>query len=85
MSDGTVIDPQARAQAAAAGISAERLDALVARVRREVDEGLLPAVQIAIARNGAVAFSAAFGAAGPANLFSVFSATKALTASAGRT
>jgi len=69
-------------QARAAGIDPERLGGLIERVRREVDEGLLSAVQIAIARNGALAFSASFGVAEPASLFSVFSATKAITASA---
>ena len=82
MQDATAIDAAALVRAEAAGIDPVRLGRLVDRVRREVDEGLLPAVQIAVAREGAVAFSASFGAAGPRSIFSVFSATKALTASA---
>ena len=31
-----------------------KVDRLLARVRREVDEGLLPATQIAVARDGEV-------------------------------
>ncbi|MBX3706071.1 MAG: beta-lactamase family protein [Pseudomonadales bacterium] len=64
----------------AAGIDPERLEALWRRARREVDEGLLPAVQLAIAHKGAVVASAVFGAATATSLVSVFSATKALTA-----
>lgn len=83
MNDDDRIDSREIERAQSAGIHPERLAQLMARVRREVDEGLLPAVQIAIAREGAVIFARSLGAAGPESLFSVFSATKALTASAG--
>ena len=36
------------------GLDEEKVAALLRRVRREVDEGLLPAVQIALARHGKV-------------------------------
>ena len=39
------------------------VDALVARARRDVDDGLLPAVQIALARNGELVVDETFGAA----------------------
>src|SRR5690606_15850673 len=55
---------------------------LLARVRREVDEGLLPAVQVAVAREGRLALFESFGDAGPDSLFCVFSATKAVTSAA---
>jgi len=71
-----------RARAQTAGIDLVRLGLLLDRARREVDEGLLPSAQMAIARDGALVFAATFGAAGPESLFSVFSATKALTSSA---
>jgi len=83
MTQAPALDREALDRARQAGIVPERLLQLLERVRREVDAGLLPAVQIAVAREGAVVFSASFGAAQPHSLFSVFSATKALTASAG--
>jgi CubicO group peptidase (beta-lactamase class C family) len=82
MSDATELERSVEA-AKDAGIQPVRLQRLLERVRREIDSGLLPAVQIAIARDGAVAFAASFGAAGPRSLFSVFSATKAITSAAG--
>jgi hypothetical protein len=36
------------------GVNPLRIAALMARVRKEVDEGLLPAAQVALARNGAL-------------------------------
>jgi CubicO group peptidase (beta-lactamase class C family) len=82
MHDDPGISEEALARARRAGINPARLDLLVARARQEVQTGRLPAVQLAVARDGAVAFSLALGTAGPASLFSVFSATKAVTAAA---
>jgi CubicO group peptidase (beta-lactamase class C family) len=65
------------------GIDSDKLDALLARAAKEVDEGLLPACQIAIARNGKVAALASFGSANDESLFNVFSSTKAITSAAG--
>jgi len=65
------------------GIDAEKLAALFARAAKEVDEGLLPACQIAIARKGQIAGIASFGAATDESLFNVFSSTKAITSAAG--
>lgn len=70
-----------------AGTGALKLDeekvlALIARARREVDEGLLPAAQIAIAREGRLALLETFGEADDESLFCIFSATKAITSSA---
>ena len=45
------------------GLSQEKLDALLARARREVDDGLLPASQVAVGYRGEVV---AFQAAGDA-------------------
>lgn len=64
------------------GLVAERVERLLTRVRREVDEGLLPAVQVAVARHGRLALSASFGDAGDHSLFCLFSATKAITSAA---
>lgn len=65
------------------GIDQEKLDAVLARARREVDEGLLPSCQIAIARHGRLVAFETFGDADNDSLFHVFSATKAITAAAG--
>ena len=62
-------------------IDPEKVDRLLARVRREVDEGLSPAVSIAVARDGELVVDETVGA--PAgSRFCGFSATKALVAAA---
>ena len=70
-----------RADAAANGLDEEKLEALAARARREVDEGILPAAQIALARNGRLLWQRSFGDATDDSLCCVFSATKGVTAS----
>ncbi len=70
------------ANAEAAGLDGGRVEKLLARVRREVDDGLLPAVQVAVAREGRLALFETFGDAGSDSLFCVFSATKAVTCAA---
>ena len=45
-------DNSVKMNPADAGVSQEKLDELLLRVKKEVDEGLLPSAQIAIARNG---------------------------------
>ena len=67
----------------AVGIDSEKLEALLQRAAKEVDEGLLPACQVAIARNGKIAALASFGDATDESLFHVFSSTKAITSAAG--
>ncbi|MCU1499331.1 MAG: penicillin-binding protein beta-lactamase class [Acidimicrobiales bacterium] len=62
-------------------IDAAKIERLLARVRREVDEGLSPAVQIAVALDGEVVVDATFGAPDDSR-FVVFSATKGLVAAA---
>jgi CubicO group peptidase (beta-lactamase class C family) len=73
------------------GLNPEKVEALLARARREVEEGLLPACQVAIARDGKIGAMRAFGravqggvekAATVETLFVTMSATKALTSSA---
>ncbi len=73
------------------GIDPERLDAVFARAEREVRDGLLPSVQVAVARHGKIAGMRTFGRvthggrAAPATnetLYVVFSATKAITSAA---
>lgn len=64
------------------GVDAERLAAVVARVRQEVDEGVLPSAQIAVAREGKLALFETFGNATNNSLYCVFSSTKAITSAA---
>ena len=73
------------------GVDPERLEALFARVEKEVREGLLPSAQVAIARQGRIAGMRSFGsvtqegrpaAASHDTLYVVFSATKAITSAA---
>lgn len=70
------------AHAVAAGLDAQRVEKFLARARREVDEGLLPAAQVAVARNGELALFESFGDVDDDTLFCVFSATKAVTSAA---
>lgn len=64
------------------GLDPLKVEALLNRARREVDEGLLPGAQIAIARNGKVGVCESFGNAQDDSLVCIFSATKGLTSAA---
>jgi len=57
------------------------LDGLLQRAGREVDEGLLPACQVAVAHRGELLATRTYGAP-PSNRFLVYSCTKAVTAGA---
>lgn len=74
---------QMAASGAEVGIEPAKLEELAARVRKEVDEGLLPSCQYAIARNGKVAAFETFGNATNESLYNIFSSTKAITSAAG--
>ena len=65
-----------------AGVASEKLDGLLRRVRQEVDEGLLPSAQIAVAKEGRLVLFETFGDATNDSLYCVFSATKAVTSAA---
>ncbi len=73
------------------GVDPAKLDALFTRAEREVRDGLLPSVQVAVARNGKIAGMRTFGRVShegrpaPATnetLYVIFSATKAITSAA---
>ena len=64
------------------GIDPAKLQDLLDRARKEVDEGLLPSAQIAIARNGKLAAFKTFGEATNDSLYCIFSSTKAITSAA---
>ena len=63
-------------------IDKSKVDALLARARREVDDGLLPSCQVALALDGELVAFETFGDATPDTRYAVFSATKALVAAA---
>jgi CubicO group peptidase (beta-lactamase class C family) len=87
-----MLDPQLIAASPEdVGIDPARLHALLERAQREIREGLLPAVQVAIARGGKLAALHTYGtvrhegrpaAATNDTLFCVFSCTKAITSAA---
>ena len=56
------------------------VDALLARARRDVDDALLPACQVALALDGEVVVHEAFGDATVDTRFTIFSATKPFVA-----
>jgi len=57
------------------------VDALVSRARRDVESGLLPSCQIALALDGEVLVHEALGDATPDTRYTIFSATKPFIAS----
>lgn len=57
------------------------VDALLARARRDVDDGLLPSCQLALGLDGEVITEAAFGDASVDSRYTMFSATKPVVAS----
>ncbi|XOV84817.1 MAG: serine hydrolase domain-containing protein [bacterium] len=73
---------QRMSDAQSIGLDAQKVTQFLTRVKREVEEGLLPAAQVAIARNGQVGVFESFGAAQPDSLTPIFSATKAITSAA---
>lgn len=83
--------PVAKTKPEDVGIDSEKLDAVFARAKRDVEEGDLPSAQVAVARHGRIAGMRTFGtarqdgevkAATDETLYCVFSATKAVVASA---
>ncbi len=73
------------------GIDAEKLEAVFARAKRDVDDGVLPSAQVAVARHGKLAGMRTYGSAvqggreQPATddtLYHYFSSTKAVVAAA---
>ena len=63
-------------------VDPDKLAQVVERARREVDEGLLPSAQIAVAREGRLVLFETFGGATNDFLYCVFSSTKAITSAA---
>ncbi len=64
------------------GLDPQKLTDLTQRVRQEVDEGLLPSAQIAVAREGRIGLFETFGEADNDTMYCVFSSTKAVMSAA---
>jgi CubicO group peptidase (beta-lactamase class C family) len=64
------------------GIDEAALAALVARTQADIDAGILPSCQFALAREGRVAAAVTLGDAAPDSRYVIFSATKPVVASA---
>ena len=60
----------------------ERVRALFDRARREVDQGVLPSCQLALAHEGEVVETATYGDAGPETRYVMWSCSKAITGAA---
>ena len=74
-----------------AGIDSEKLEAVFARAQRDIDQGLLPSAQVAVARNGKIAGMRTVGqavqggelaTATDETLYCIFSCTKVVVAAA---
>ncbi|MBT3426605.1 MAG: beta-lactamase family protein [Gammaproteobacteria bacterium] len=61
------------------GIDPDKLGILKDRIQQDIDSGLLPSAQFAIARRGKLVAFETFGAGTPDSLYCVFSSTKAIT------
>ena len=64
------------------GVNGEKLQALFERAQRDVDTGLIPSAQLAVARNGRLAAMRTIGDATDDTLYCIYSCTKVVVASA---
>src|SRR4029450_791270 len=64
------------------GIDPAKLQKLYARAQRDVDEGIVPSCQLAVARHGKLGALRSFGAAAADSLYVIFSCSKAITSAA---
>lgn len=72
--EGVLVDP------VEVGIDPAALEALRQRARREIDEGVLPSCQIALARHGRLVLFETLGDAAPGSRYVIFSCTKGFVA-----
>lgn len=77
-----MVNQKFMSSAEAEGVDTHAVEELLARVRKEVDDGLLPSVQVALARNGKIVAFETYGEAPDNALYCIFSATKAMTSAA---
>jgi len=79
---GTSTMRYALADAGEFGVDAAKLEELRRRAHREVDDGLLPSCQLALARNGRLLLFETIGDAAPSSRYVIFSTTKGIIAGA---
>ena len=65
-----------------ATLNKDKVDQLLTRARREIDQGLLPSCQVALAIDGNVEVFETLGDATPSTRYAIFSSTKAFVAGA---
>jgi CubicO group peptidase (beta-lactamase class C family) len=78
----TTLDATPAGSPSELGIDEEALAALVVRTQADIDAGILPSCQFALAREGRIAAAVTLGAAAPDSRYVIFSATKPVVASA---
>ncbi len=78
----TTPDPYTVVEPAAVGIDPQKVGELVERAHREVDAGLLPSCQVALAKDGQLVLFETIGDAAPESRYVMFSCTKGITAGA---
>ncbi len=76
------MDPYELADPRQVGLDPARVQALLDRARREIDEGILPSCQLALAREGRLVLFETLGEAPPESRYVIFSATKGVVAGA---
>lgn len=74
--------PYVVADPVALGVDPSKLDDLLTRARREIDSGLLPSCQLAVAKDGQLVAYETLGDAAPDSRYVIFSCTKGLVAGA---
>ncbi len=72
----------ARAEPSEFRMDPAKLDELILRAHREIDDGLLPSCQLAVAKNGRLVLFETIGAAAPNSRYVIFSMTKGVIAGA---
>jgi len=78
----TTVTAEVLTDPASVGLDPEKLDALRQRAQREIDEGLLPSCQLALAKDGELVLSETYGDAVPGSRYTIFSMTKGIVAGA---
>jgi CubicO group peptidase (beta-lactamase class C family) len=81
MTDAATTLP-AVADPASVGIDPAAVEALVERAHREVEDGLLPSCQLALAKDGQLVLFETIGDAEPGSRYTIFSMTKGVVAGA---
>lgn len=82
MTDATTTAAREVTDPASVGIDPGLVEALVGRAHREVESGLLPSCQLALAKDGRLVLFETIGDAEPGSRYTIFSMTKGVVAGA---